>query len=247
VAQSVKYVQRFQEILLQNNPPLIGSIRYPRWTSYTLLFEVRVCFIAFMEGWIKLYRKFIDWEWSHDMNMVGLFIHLVLRANHSTTKWRGETIKRGQLLTGRKQISEWTGLSDRKIRTCLNRLKSTSEVTIETTNRYSIITICNYDNYQLKPTSKPTSQRPTSDQQPTTSKNNKNNKKFTAPIVEEVVMYFKQNGYAEAAARRAFEYYNVADWKDSRGAQVKNWKQKMRGVWFKDENKIKTTYNQVSN
>jgi hypothetical protein len=38
-------------------------------------------------------------------------------------------------------------------------------------------------------------------------------------------------------AKRAFDYYDVANWKDSKNNQVKNWKQKMRGVWFKDENK----------
>ena len=29
-----------------------------------------------------------------------------------------------------------------------------------------------------------------------------------------------------------------SDWKDSKGNKVKNWKQKMQSVWFKDENKI---------
>ena len=32
--------------------------------------------------------------------------------------------------------------------------------------------------------------------------------------------------------------YDVADWHDSQGKQIKNWKQKAYQVWFKDENKI---------
>ncbi len=49
--------------------------------------------------------------------------------------------------------------------------------------------------------------------------------------------YFKDNGYSEISAQKAFRYYNDANWMDSKGNKVKNWKQKMQGVWFKDENK----------
>ena len=61
--------------------------------------------------------------------------------------------------------------------------------------------------------------------------------KFTAPTILEVQTYFIENGFNKELAKRAFDYYDVANWKDSKGNQVKNWKQKMRGVWFKDENK----------
>lgn len=61
--------------------------------------------------------------------------------------------------------------------------------------------------------------------------------KFTAPKILEVQTYFIENGFNKELAKRAFDYYDVANWKDSKGNQVKNWKQKMRGVWFKDENK----------
>jgi hypothetical protein len=61
--------------------------------------------------------------------------------------------------------------------------------------------------------------------------------KFTAPTLLEVQAYFIENGYNKELAKRAFDYYDVANWKDSKNNQVKNWKQKMRGVWFKDENK----------
>jgi len=63
------------------------------------------------------------------------------------------------------------------------------------------------------------------------------------PTLSEVVEYFVSNGYRQDVAERAFEYYEAGTspshvyWRDSRGNQVKKWKQKMRGVWFKDENK----------
>lgn len=61
-------------------------------------------------------------------------------------------------------------------------------------------------------------------------------KKFTPPTLDEVESYFAQNGYTNA--RKAYEYYSVADWHDANGKKIKNWKQKMQGVWFKEENKI---------
>jgi hypothetical protein len=102
-----------------------------------------------MEGWIKLYRKFCSWEWYNISEMVHLFIHILLNANHEDGEWRGIKIKRGQLITGRNSLSENTGISQQTIRTCLHRLKSTNEITIKPTNKYSIITICNYESYQI--------------------------------------------------------------------------------------------------
>ena len=63
-------------------------------------------------------------------------------------------------------------------------------------------------------------------------------KKFTPPAEEEVIKYFIGKGFSESHGKKAYEYYAVADWIDSRGKQVKNWKQKMLANWMKDENKI---------
>lgn len=62
--------------------------------------------------------------------------------------------------------------------------------------------------------------------------------KFTPPTLLDVQTYFIDNGYTKEAGTKAFNYYNVGDWFDSTGKKVKNWKQKMQSVWFKEENKI---------
>ena len=80
--------------------------------------------------------------------MVHIFLHLFINANHEDGNWEGMTIKRGQLVIGRKKISADTGISEQSVRTCMNRLKSTNEITIKATNKYSIITVLNYDSYQ---------------------------------------------------------------------------------------------------
>ena len=62
-------------------------------------------------------------------------------------------------------------------------------------------------------------------------------KVFIRPDLKDVIQYFLDNGYVEDIAKKAFNYYDIAGWVDSKGCKIKNWKQKMQGVWFKDENK----------
>lgn len=62
-------------------------------------------------------------------------------------------------------------------------------------------------------------------------------KKFIAPSAKEVIAYFCENGYSEDAGQKAYNYYEASNWVDSQGKDVKNWKQKMQGNWFKPENK----------
>jgi len=66
----------------------------------------------------------------------------------------------------------------------------------------------------------------------------KNKKEFIPPTQIEVENYFTENGYSKESAVNAFKYYDVSGWVDSRGAKVRNWKQKMLSVWFKEENRI---------
>lgn len=63
-------------------------------------------------------------------------------------------------------------------------------------------------------------------------------KKFNPPSLEEVKAYFRENGYNEDKAVRAFNGYDVAGWVDSKGKKILNWKQKMIQVWFVDENRF---------
>jgi hypothetical protein len=62
-------------------------------------------------------------------------------------------------------------------------------------------------------------------------------RKAPAPTLEEVQLFFKENGYSVEIGTKAFHYYAESGWKDSRGEPVRAWKQKMRGVWFREEHK----------
>lgn len=101
-----------------------------------------------MASWVKIFRELLQWEWFQKAEMVQLFIYLLLKANCVDKQWQGITVKRGQLATSNATIRQDLRLSEQQIRTCIKRLISTGEITYKSTNRYVVITICNYDKYQ---------------------------------------------------------------------------------------------------
>lgn len=112
--------------------------------------------------------------------MVAMFVHLLLSANYEDGKWRGQVVKRGQVITTRASLSRATGMSEKAVRTCLAHLAASECVKIETrAKQYTVITICKYDNYQI---SKPqdgqraANERPTSGQQRASIKEEKESK-----------------------------------------------------------------------
>lgn len=101
------------------------------------------------ETWIKLHTKFLNWGWYKNKNTKILFIHCLLKANWQDGYFEGVEVKRGSFVTGRKQLSKELGLSEQEVRTSINHLKSTNEITITSTKNFSIISINNYDKYQV--------------------------------------------------------------------------------------------------
>lgn len=124
-------------------------------------------------GWVKLHRKFVNWEWYDDINTKVLFLHLLMKANHKDKEWRGNLIKRGSFITSLSHLSKETGLSVRKIRTSIVKLESTGEIDKVSTSVNTCITISNYNEYQHNDKAS-TNDRQTSDKRATTTKNEKN-------------------------------------------------------------------------
>ncbi len=123
-------------------------------------------------GYVKLFRDIINWEWYSYLTVRILFLHCLLKANYIVKTWQGEIIQPGSFVTSLKHLSEETGLSQRQCRTAIKHLKSTGELTIRTTSRYSIITVNNWDKWQ----SERQTERQTSDKQTTTTKERKESK-----------------------------------------------------------------------
>lgn len=163
-----------------------------------------------MEGWIKIHRKIMEWEWFDDANLFKFFIGLILLANHDSAKWHGITVRRGEIVTSRERLASQFNFSEQQIRTMLKKLQNSGEITIKPTNKYTILNICNYDSCQCadvdnQPTNQPTNNQqitnnqPTNNQQITTNKNDKNVKNENN----------EKNINADKSATREIELFDV--------------------------------------
>ena len=99
------------------------------------------------ESWIKLFRNVTDWRYYDDDFMFRFFITLILDANVYEKEWHGVTIKRGQLVTSLPNLAMEFKKSVKQIRLALHKLEG-KEIEINTTNRYTVISIKNYEAYQ---------------------------------------------------------------------------------------------------
>ena len=192
--------------------------------------------------YIKLYDQILKWEWYKNPNTFRLFIHLLLRANYCDMKFEGKTIKRGQLVTSLPSLSAETGLSVRAIRTAIDHLKSTGELTDTSTSKYRVITIVKYDDYQSSDRhidSQATGERQASDRQATASierieRIERKNDSLSLPSAslkptrEEVRKYCFQRRN-DVDYDRFYEYYEARGWMIS-GNPIQDWKALIR-MW----------------
>ena len=58
------------------------------------------------DGFIKLYRSMLKWEWYQDQNTKSVFIHLLLNANWEDSRYRGHEVPKGSLVCGRKKLAK---------------------------------------------------------------------------------------------------------------------------------------------
>ena len=58
------------------------------------------------------------------------------------------------------------------------------------------------------------------------------------PTLEEWLEFSDSLELDDDVMKKAYQYYQDADWYDRNGKKIFNWKQKIRAVWDKDENKI---------
>ena len=186
-------------------------------------------------GWIKIHRKMVDWEWYSNPTTFVVWMHLLIEASHECIVWRGFTIAPGQIITSVKSLSRSTGLSVQQVRTALRNIQTTHEITIVTTNKFSIITICKYDEYQLIKERGQQTKQQTNNTQPNNIKRNKEDKEIISlldksripPTLEEVELFNNQMGYT-INAKQFIAFYESKDWYVGKN-KMKDWQAAVRG------------------
>lgn len=173
-------------------------------------------------GFIQLHRKLLEWEWWDDHNTTRLFLYCLLKANWKPNNWKGVYIDRGQFPTGLDALSKEIGLSKQQIRTCLKKLQKSENINIQTTNKFSVVTVVNFDSYQndnIKSTHKSTHEQQTNNKQITTlEEGNKYNKEINILFEDFWVLFPRKRRGDKQKGLRAFEralkkdsYENIMD------------------------------------
>lgn len=191
--------------------------------------------VADKSTYIKLDRNILDWRWFKSPKTLAVWLWLLINANTTPHEFRKETIQRGEKATSRKTISKDTGLTEREVRTALEHLKSTGEVSVRYGSDYQVITILRYNYYQDKESgnasgSGPAKVRQKSGRSPQykNDKNDKNEKNeknvcvHTPPSRAEVEEYCRSLGVV-TDADAFIQYNNAIGWKIGR-TKVEDWR-----------------------
>ena len=98
-------------------------------------------------GFITLSRELLEWRWYSDIKTTRVFVHLLLTANYQDHEFRDRTVRRGQRIITYSGMERELNLSVSEIRTALEHLKVSGDITIKSNNLYSIITINSYEKF----------------------------------------------------------------------------------------------------
>lgn len=134
-----------------------------------------------MANYFKVDRKIVKWEWFTDSNTLTVWIYCLSQANWKPGRFMGHEIPRGSFATSVQHIATDCGLTNRNVRTSLEKLKNSENLTIKTTNKFSLISVVNYSKYQNSDegTDKQSDNPLTNDRQ-TTDKQTDNNRSIKA-------------------------------------------------------------------
>lgn len=103
-------------------------------------------------GWIKVWRSSLENGWLRNHKLWAFWCYCLLKASHKEHKVmigrQQITLQPGQFVFGRRVASQDTKLTEQQIRTALATLERLGNITVRTTNKYSVLTVVNWAFYQ---------------------------------------------------------------------------------------------------
>ena len=153
-------------------------------------------------GYLKLWRRSLDCECFHNPELWRLWSWCLMKTSYKprfvpfiTGKGKlSVKVEAGQFIFGRNKAAEFLGDSPSTVWKRMKKLELLQNITIQSNKQYSIVTICNWEEYQEDDDSKVTGKEQASDKQVTTEeqlsdtnkkvKKDKKDKKTTTPIFD---------------------------------------------------------------
>ena len=196
-------------------------------------------------GHIKLHRSIEEWEWIDEPVMFYFWVRILLMANWEDKKWHGEVIERGSFVCSLSSLSKRLNLTVQQVRTCLSRLQSSKQITTDSTNKRTKVTICKYDDYQCSATNEQHENNTKVNKQTTTTKEEYNTSDTIVSLysIQEEDKNIMKEGDADASPKKRdkpvsapSDYQFVLElWNDSMTGSIP----KIRGLSAGRKEKIK--------
>lgn len=101
-----------------------------------------------MNGYIKLYRSLTEWEWFNDQNTLQVWIYCLCKANWKDKRFRGVDVPRGTFIASYATIAKACKLTTSQVRTALQHLETSGEISRQIASKWQAITVEKYDLYQ---------------------------------------------------------------------------------------------------
>ena len=184
--------------------------------------------------YLKLYRKFLGWEWYQDIGTKVLFLHCLLRANWKAGSWKGVKYDAGQFITSLSQLADETGLTVDQVRTGLNHLISTGEITNKSQSKYRIITVKKWHEYQGDPKQNPkqipnqTPDKPQTDPNRYKKIRSKEVKKYVPPAKHDIEDYCFLRGFKDVDVDAFMDYNESLGWKMEWHRALDQWRENQK-------------------
>ena len=169
-----------------------------------------------MERWVKIDAEFFKkFGYKQKPEYVSFVLFCITNANPLPKRFENLTLQRGQFVTSLKDISTEIGVSVQTCRTMIKNLTTYGFLIAESTNKFTVITICNYGKYQDKKVgnqqtsnnqstgvqqtdnNQSTKAQQTDNNQSTTTLDNKNNRITDFKEEENKETFLKNGGTAE--------------------------------------------------
>lgn len=172
------------------------------------------------DGYIAIHRKILNNPIvCKDSDYLAIWIYLLLAATYKEQKilFKGEelTLRKGQLITGRKIISQKLCIDENKVQRILKTFENAHQIEQQTSNKNRLITIVNWDIYQKNEQQKQqqlNNKRTTTEQQMNT--NNKDNKvNNNINIYNTTILDFVEENFGRTLS--PIEYEEISSWKDN--------------------------------
>ncbi len=169
------------------------------------------------QGFVKVPRNLLNWRWYSNRNVRLVFLDLIMRAAWTDMNYLGVQLRRGQVAVSIAELATSNQLTVQQARTALNNLKSTGDITTESTPKFTIITLNFYD--ELQGVNNPDNVLSTSttneSQQTSAVQNNKptyyNKKKEIKEKEEEMPAAQSKSFYSKKSDRSANSSFTLED------------------------------------